>query len=181
MPTLLPVASADEGAPAWRLESPGPVGRVDLRRGPTGPVTRRPVGQLGWSFVNHLTLNHLALVGETPQHAAGALRTMLGLYAPPEDTGWARQVEGVHGLEVRSVVRRLPFKGPLTFGTGVEIVLELDELAFQGTSAFLFAAVLERFFARHAAINSFTQLTLKTPQRGTVMRWPPRIGMRETL
>ena len=87
----------------------------------------------------------------------------------------------MHGLEVRSVVRRLPFKGPLTFGTGVEIVLELDELAFQGTSAFLFAGVLERFFARHAAINSFTQLTLKTPQRGTVMRWPPRIGMRETL
>ena len=106
---------------------------------------------------------------------------MLGLYAPPEDSGWARQVEGVHGLEVRSVVRRLPFKGPLTFGTGVDIVLELDELAFQGTSAFLFAGVLERLFARHAAINSFTQLTLKTPQRGTVMRWPPRIGMRETL
>ena len=181
LPTLLPVASASEGALAWRLESPGPVGRVDLLRGPTRPVTRRPVGQLGWSFVNHLTLNHLALVGETPQHAAAALRTMLGLYAPPEDRGWARQVEGVHGLEVRSVVRRLPFKGPLTFGTGVEIVLELDELAFQGTSAFLFAGVLERFFARHAAINSFTQLTLKTPQRGTVMRWPPRIGLREAL
>ena len=181
LPTLLPVTAANDGAPSWRLDSPGPVGRVDVLRGPTRPVTRRPVGQLGWSFVNHLTLNHLALVGETAQHAAAALRTMLGLYAPPEDSGWARQVEGVHGLEVRSVVRRLPFKGPLTFGTGVEIVLELDELAFQGTSAFLFAGVLERFFARHAAINSFTQLTLKTPQRGTVMRWPPRVGMRETL
>jgi type VI secretion system protein ImpG len=82
---------------------------------------------------------------------------------------------------VKSVVRRLPFKGPLTFGTGIEIVLELDELAFQGTSAFLFASVLERFFARHAAINSFTQLTLKTAQRGEVMRWPPRIGMREAV
>jgi len=181
LPTLLPVAAANDGAPSWRLDSPGPVGRVDLLRGPTRPVTRRPVGQLGWSLVNHLTLNHLALVGETPQHAAAALRAMLALYAPPEDSGWARQVEGVHGLEVRSVVRRLPFKGPLTFGTGVEIVLELDELAFQGTSAFLFASVLERFFARHAAINSFTQFTLKTPQRGTVMRWPPRVGMRETL
>jgi type VI secretion system protein ImpG len=87
----------------------------------------------------------------------------------------------VHGLEVKSVVRRLPFPGPLTFGTGVEIVLELDELAFQGTSAFLFASVLERFFSRHAAINSFTQLILKTPQRGEVMRWPPRIGRRETV
>ncbi len=180
LPTLLPAAGGDSAA-TWRLESPGPVARVDLLRGPTRPVTRRPVGQLGWSLVNHLTLNHLALVGETAQRAAAALRTMLGLYAPPEDGGWARQVEGVHGLEVKNVVRRLPFKGPLTFGTGVEIVLELDELAFQGTSAFLFASVLERFFARHAAINSFTQLTLKTPQRGEVMRWPPRIGMREVV
>ena len=181
LPTLLPHTSGAQSAPLWRLESPGPVARVELLRGPTRPVTRRPVGQLGWSLVNHLTLNHLALVGETSQHAAAALRAMLGLYAPPEDSGWARQVEGVHGLEARSIVRRLPFKGPLTFGTGIEIVVELDELAFQGTSAFLFASVLERFFARHAAINSFTQLTLKTPQRGEVMRWPPRLGMRETV
>jgi len=79
------------------------------------------------------------------------------------------------------VVRRLPFKGPISFGTGVEIVLELDELAYQGSSAFLFASVLECFFARHAAINSFTQLTLRTPQRGEVMRWPPRTGLRETV
>lgn len=181
LPTLLPHTTGVESAAQWRLESPGPVARVDLLRGPTRPVTRRPVGELGWSLVNHLTLNHLALVGEAPQRAAAALRTMLGLYAPPEDGAWMRQVEGVHGLDARTVVRRLPFKGPLTFGTGVAITLELDDLAFQGTSAFLFASVLERFFARHAAINSFTQLTLRTPQRGEVMRWPPRVGMRETV
>ena len=97
------------------------------------------------------------------------------------DAAWARQVEGVLRLQARSTVRRLPFKGPLTFGAGVEIELELDEFAFQGTGAFLFASVLERFFARHAAINSFTQLTLRTPQRGEVMRWPPRAGLRETV
>lgn len=180
LPTLLPHSPTD-GTPSWRLESPGPVSRVDVLRGPTRPVTRRPVGELGWSLVNHLTLNHLSLVGETPQHAAASLRTMLSLYAPPDDPAWMRQVEGVQALHVRSVVRRLPFDGPLTFGTGVEIILELDELAYQGTSAFLFASVLERFFARHAAINSFTQLTLRTPQRGEVMRWPPRVGMRETV
>ena len=182
LPTLLPRGSPGaDNAAQWRLESPGPVARVDVLRGPTRPVTRRPVGELGWSLVSHLTLNHLSLVGETPQHAAAALRTMLGLYAPPEDTAWARQIQGIHGVEARSVVRRLPFKGPLSFGAGIEIVLELDELAFQGSSAFLFASVLERFFARHAAINSFTQLTLRTPQRGEVMRWPPRIGLRETV
>ena len=181
LPTLLPHGGPEGAAPQWRLDGPGPVLRVDALRGPSRPVTRRPVGDLGWSLVSHLTLNHLSLVGESPQRAAAALRTMLGLYAPPEDVGWARQADGVRALEARTVVRRLPFKGPLSFGTGIEIVLELDELAYQGTSAFLFASVLERFFARHAAINSFTQLSLRTPQRGEVMRWPPRIGLRETV
>ena len=181
LPTLLPHGVPAGAAPQWRLESPGPVQRVDALRGPTRPVTRRPVGELGWSLVSHLTLNHLSLVGESPERAAAALRTMLGLYAPPEDVGWARQADGVRSLEARTVVRRLPFKGPLSFGTGIEIVLELDELAYQGSSAFLFASVLERFFARHAAINAFTQLSLRTPQRGEVMRWPPRIGLRETV
>jgi type VI secretion system protein ImpG len=181
LPTLLPHGGAEGGAPQWRLDSSGPVLRVDALRGPTRPVTRRPVGELGWNLVSHLTLNHLSLIGESPQRAAAALRTMLGLYAPPEDVTWARQVSGVHSLSARTIVRRLPFKGPLSFGTGIEIVLELDELAYQGSGAFVFASVLERFFARHAAINSFTQLTLRTPQRGEVMRWKPRIGLRETV
>jgi type VI secretion system protein ImpG len=183
LPTLLPHDPADaaSGPPRWMLESPGPVTRVDALRGPTRPMTRQPVGRLGWSLVSHLALNHLSLVGASPQDAAASLRTMLGLYAPGEDASWTRQVEGVQGMSARTAVRRLPFKGPLTFGTGVEIELELDEFAFQGTSAFLFASVLERFFARHAAINSFTQLTLRTPQRGEVMRWPPRAGLRETV
>ena len=181
LPTLLPHGAADGAAALWRLDGPGPVLRVDALRGPTRPITRRPVGELGWSLVSHLTLNHLSLIGESPERAAAALRTMLGLYAPPEDVSWSRQADGVRSLAARTVVRRLPFKGPLSFGTGVEIVLELDELAYQGSSAFAFASVLECFFARHAAINSFTQLTLRTPQRGEVMRWPPRIGLRETV
>ena len=190
LPTLLPqTAPAGGGASPWRLDAPGPVTRVDALRGPTRPLTRRPVGELGWSLVSHLTLNHLALVGESPQRAAQVLRTMLALYAPPEDAAWARQVAGVLALDARSVVRRLPLNGalngplngPLSFGSGVELVLHLDELAYQGSSAFWFASVLERFLARHAAINSFIQLTLRTPQRGEVMRWAPRSGARETL
>ena len=179
LPTLLPQAGA--AASPWKLDSPGPVSRVEILRGPTRPVSRRPVGELGWSLVSHLTLNHLSLSGETPEHAAAALRATLALYGAPEDVAWTRQVDGVRALAARQVVRRLPFKGPLTFGSGIELTLELDELSFQGASAFLFASVLERFFARHAAINSFAQLTLRTTQRGQVMRWPPRIGMKEML
>jgi type VI secretion system protein ImpG len=164
LPTLLPVASGSDGRRRGGSTARAG-GRVDCcgRRGrPPGARSGSSAGA-----VNHLTLNYLAR-----RRNAAARRCRIAndaaLYAPPEDSGWVRQVETC-APRVRSVVRRLPFKGPLTFGTGVEIVLELDELAFQGTSAFPFASVLERFFARHAAINSFTQLTPKTPQRGTVM------------
>jgi type VI secretion system protein ImpG len=180
LPALLPQGTA-VGATVWRLDSPGPVNRVDALRGPTRPASRRPRGELGWSLVSHLSLNHQSLVGESPQQAAAALRKLLMLYGAPEDAAWARQVDGVHAVQTQAVVRRLPFKGPLVFGSGIDIALELDEMAFQGTSAFLFASVLEQYFARHAAINSFTQLTLRTPQRGEVMRWKPHPGRRDLL
>lgn len=181
LPMLLPHGADANQKPVWRLDAAGPVRRVDALRGPTRPVTRRPAGEPGWQLVSHLSLNHLSLVGASPADAAAALRTTLALYAPPDDAAWARQVAGVLALRVQPIVRRLPFKGPMAFGSGIEIVLELDELAYQGTSAFLFASVLERFFARHAAINAFTQLVLRTPQRGELMRWAPRIGQRETV
>lgn len=180
LPALLPSGGGD-GAVLWRLDTQGPVNRVTALRGPTRPVSRQPRGELGWSLVSHLSLNHQSLVGESPQRAAAALRSLLGLYGAPEDAAWARQVDGLRTLQAQAVVRRLPFKGPLVFGTGIEIAVELDELAFQGTSAFLFASVLEQYFARHAAINAFTQLTLRTLQRGEVMRWKPRSGRRDLL
>ena len=71
--------------------------------------------------------------------------------------------------------------GPLSFGSGTAIEIELDEQAFQGASAFLLGSVLERFFARHAAINSFTQFTLKGSQRGVIKSWPPRVGSGQVL
>ena len=125
-------------------------------RGPTRPAARRPLGDIGWNLVSQLALNHTSLSGATPEEAAASLRTTLALYGPPEDAAWIRQVDGVRALKVHPVVRRLPFDGPLTFGSGIDVNVELDELAFQGVSAFLLASVLERYFARHAAINSFT-------------------------
>jgi type VI secretion system protein ImpG len=75
-------------------------------------------------------------------------------------------------------VRRLPTPGPLAFARGLQIALECDETAFEGGSAFMFAAVLERFFAKYASINSFSETVLRSVQRGEIMRWPARIGGR---
>jgi type VI secretion system protein ImpG len=41
--------------------------------------------------------------------------------------------------------------------------------------------VLEHFFARHAAINSFTETRLRTASRGLIMQWAPRMGQSAIL
>jgi type VI secretion system protein ImpG len=59
--------------------------------------------------------------------------------------------------------------------------VEVDDMAFQGGSAFLFGAVMERFFARYVSINSFTETVLRSTARGELMRWVPKCGQRPIL
>ena len=60
--------------------------------------------------------------------------------------------------------------------------LTLDEAAFGGGSAFLFAGVLDVFFGLYANVNTFTQLKLMTLSRkGVWCSWPPRSGARPLL
>ena len=171
LPTLLPTDSE-----AWRLDAPGPVRGVECLRGPTRPVQRLPQGDVGWALISQLTLNYLSIAGEEPQRAAAALRSLLMLQGPAKDDGWRRMAEGVLAVQARQVTRRLPFPGPLTFGAGVQIELEVDELAFQGRSAFLLGSVLDRFFTRQAGITSFTELLLRSAARGAIFHGRPRIG-----
>jgi type VI secretion system protein ImpG len=175
LPVLLP-REGTGAEPLWQLDTPGPITAVNCLRGPTRPVTRRTEGDVGWQLISQLTQHHLS-PGDDPEVAAAALRAMLRLYGPAEDS-WVRQADGVRALRVSTVVRRLPFAGPLSFGSGISLELEVEDAAFQGASAFLLGSVLERFFARHAAINSFTQLTLRGSTRGLIKTWPPRLGGR---
>ena len=47
---------------------------------------------------------------------------------------------------------------------------------------YLFAAVLDRFLAGYASMNSFSQLTVRTNLRKEEMRtWPPRAGTKVLL
>jgi type VI secretion system protein ImpG len=179
LPVLLP-QGAGGGDKAWRLDTPGPVSAVHCLRGPTRPVSRQPGGRAGWQLVAQVARHQIPL-GDDPAANAAALRELLTLHGPPGDVAWTHQAEGLRSLTAKPVVRRLPFKGPLSFGNGVELVLEVDEHAFQGASAFLLGSAIEALLARQAAINSFTQLTLVSAQRGLVMRWPPRIGQRPLL
>jgi len=175
LPNLLPGGGA-AGSDRWKLDGIDSVQQVRCLAGPTRPHQRQPEGDIGWALVSQLSLNYLSYAGDDPVRAAGALRALLALYGPPQDPGWQRQLEGLQSVQARQVVRRLPMGGPLTFGTGIEVTARVDEMAFQGGSAFLLGCLLERFFARHVALNTFSETVLQTATRGELMRWPARIG-----
>ncbi len=103
------------------------------------------------------------------------------MYVPAANVGVKKQVDGVRAMSVRPVVRRLPDSRPIAFGRGLEITVTVDELAFEGASAFLLGAVLARYFAAHVSINSFTETVLRSDRRGEIHRWVPQWGARPTL
>jgi type VI secretion system protein ImpG len=175
LPNLLP-GGGSTGPAGWSLDAAGTVAQVRCLTGPTRPHQRHSDGDIGWSLISQLSLNYLSIAGDDPARAAAALRAMLALYGPAHDTGWAKQLDGLLSVQTRQVVRRLPMGGPLTFGTGIEVVASMDDMAFQGSSAFLLGCLLERFFARHVALNTFSETVLRTVSRGEVMRWPARLG-----
>ena len=179
LPNLLPGTpngEINDGNLSWAIDGVAAVQAVECLRGPTRPLARTAQGDYGWALINHLALNHLALAGEDPQRAAAALRSVLRLYGPEQDSAWRKQVEGVVALRATPVTRRLPHRGPLAFGLGVQVEVEVDELAYQGGSAFVLGSVLDHYFARQAAINTFTETVLYSTTRGVLARWPARIG-----
>ena len=159
-----------------------PVNSIRCVTGPTLPKPSYTEGRFFWRLISHLSLNYLSLIesGKSDQGAAG-LRDLLKLYIEQKDHLGARQIDGVLGIKSKPIVRRVAAPGPISFARGLEITVTLDEVAFEGTGAFVLGAVLEQFFAKYVSLNSFTETVVRTKQRGEIVRWPTRMGIRHIL
>lgn len=165
----------------FSVEGGAPVEAVRCIAGPSYPRQSPAFGATAWKLISHLSLNYLSLIERTPQSGAEMLRELLALYADPNDIASQRQIEGVRSVSYRPVVRRVPIAGPISYGRGLEIMLTLDDAAFEGTGIVTLGSVLERFFARYVSLNSFTQTRLASTARGELKTWPVRVGCRQTI
>jgi len=128
-----------------------------------------------WRLISHLNLNHLSLTDS--ENGAEILREILTLYNFDDSPSTRSIIEGIVSIDSKQVMSRVKDHGISALCRGVEIELVLDEDRFEGQGMFLFASVLERFFALYAPMNSFTKLVLKTKRRELpVKKWPPRAG-----
>lgn len=158
-----------------------PVRGVRMVAGPSRPVSPVVSKGLGWRVIDHLAINYLSLADATPTQGAAALREMLSLYAVHSDDVRKSLVRGLQSVRCTPVVRRLPMPGPIAFGRGLEVTLEVDGAAFHGHSAFLFGAVMARWLARHVEVNRFVDTVLVVAGKGELMRWEALCGTRPVL
>ena len=202
LPLTVPVGRGDTD---FTMEAGAPVAAIRSAAGqPTAPRPSYAEGDTAWRIISHLTLNYLSLAdgavpGQANEQGATALRDLLKLYTGPQESrspsGTAansgnefaefavirKQVEGVKSITTRQVIRRINKPGPISFARGLEVLVSMDEINFEGAGVFLLGAVLARFFQKYVSINSFTETVIKTIERGEVMRWPARLGLRHTL
>lgn len=140
-----------------------------------------PSGEVAWTLVNLLSLNHLGLTDRSPQDRAAGLKELLALFADLSDVVTERRIRGIQGISSRPIVRRIKQANGFNAARGIEITVLFDEKAFEGSGIMLLGAVLDRFFAEYAAINTFTETVIQSQQRGIVKRWPPRSGLGRLL
>lgn len=154
-----------------------------LRR-PARPLRPAAAGRGHWQLVSQLSLNRLSL----SQGGDAALRGLLSVHnlAHPEKDAVLfkevrQQIDSLRELSVRTVMHRIDAAHRSAWCMGSDVSLLFDESDATG-SRYLFAAVLERFLALHAAANSFTAVTALSQQRKNRMaQWAPRTGTRPLI
>lgn len=177
LPLLMPMGTGNE----LQCVDAFPVQGVSVVRGPSSPHSPVVSQGLGWKALDHLALNYLSISDADPRQGAEALREILSLYAGRGDQARQMLVQALQSVVSKAVSRRLPIPGPIAFGRGLEVSLQVDPAAFAGQSALLFGAVMAHFLQRHVEVNHFVETVLKNTRGDELMRWRPLCGSRPIL
>ncbi len=175
LPAALPVGDPEGD---FRLADVSGIGRVQALHRPSAPCAAPTADGHAWSLISQLSLNHLSLGEE----GLPALQEILRLHDFAQAPHLQKQISGLTSLQAKPHIAIM--EG--AFGTaavrGTRVALELDESHFPSGTAFLFSAVLDRFFGLYVSMNSFSQLAVRTKTRKEALaEWPPRAGHQALL
>jgi type VI secretion system protein ImpG len=174
LPEQLPFGgSASATSADFTLPSHSVVKRTRPLRKPSASLRPPSKGGLQWRLISHLSLNYLSIVDGGKQ----ALQEMLTLYNFSDAQALTRQIQGIVSIDSQPAVTRVASRDFAGFVRGTEITLRLDEEFYVGAGLYLFASVLERFFALYCTPNSFIRLqVLGRHQSEPIASWPARAG-----
>lgn len=173
LPAELPFG---RGLPRLRLvEGVAAITKLTALTAPSAAL-RAPLREQGfWRLISHLSLGHLSVVGGA--EGAAALKEVLRLYDLRDSAETRAAIDGLLGISARAGTARVPGARVGAFCRGLDVALEFDQRTWQVGGLYLLAAVLDRFLALHATVNSFvrTKATLRG-RPGNVASWPARAG-----
>ena len=135
-------------------------------------------GDMQWMLISNMALNYTSLTN------VDALKVILSAYNFPAfyDKQAARinelRMDGIASINVAPMT--LMFNGLPARGLRTRLGMKSSKFTNMG-DMYLFAAVLNEFFALYASINSFNQLTVKDLERGEEFQWQPRIGQQPVI
>jgi type VI secretion system protein ImpG len=142
---------------------------------PTPSIPPPLEGDLHWRLLSHLALNYLSLADAETLRGILSLYNFQTLHDARAAAANTRRLAGIR--DVRSRPAHLVLRDGVVRGTEVNVELQEDHFAGEG-DLYLFATLLNEFFALHATLNSYTRLTVRGVQRGEVYTWPARTGKR---
>ncbi|MFV8783878.1 type VI secretion system baseplate subunit TssF [Microbulbifer sp. SA54] len=172
LPKKLPTGSSQPYLSV--VDGDAPARRISCVISPTATIRPPHRERAYWRLISHLNLNHLSLSGSG---GCEALKEILRLYDFRNSPSTRNMIEAVVKVETRATTAPIQIDESVVLCRGTEITLELDSMMLGGTSALMFASVLERFFGLYCSINSFTKLIATLSGRdGELKRWPPRAG-----
>lgn len=178
LPTELPFGG---GHPLFRqLQPHGSIQDVQCIVPPTPTLRPERRSRGAWRLISHLSLGHFSITGEG--EGAASLREVLRLYDLVDTAETRAAIEAIVGVHATPGVARVQGAKLGAFCRGLDVELELDGRAFHSGRLYLLTAVLARFMALHANINSFVRTTLRL--RGKTepeARFPPMAGARTLL
>lgn len=130
-----------------------------------------------WQLVTHLSLQQFG-----GRDGLEVLKQTLRLYDFGQTRENAAVINGLADLRLAPATARISRQGRAGLCQGTRIHLELDEARYSGAGVFLFSAILSEFFAQYCALNTFTQLIVRSRQRPeSEIVWPPRNGKQTLL
>jgi type VI secretion system protein ImpG len=150
---------------------------IALRR-PTASIN--PPGGQGhfWRLISLLSLNYLSLNEE----GRAAMQEILRLHNLTDSAASENQVGSILKMNSAPKFALVNSAYGLIPARGMQVEMEFDEQQFAGSGLYLFAAVIDRFLASYAAMNSFSQLTGRSTLRKEALgKWPPRAGTQALL
>ena len=152
-----------------------PCSKIRLLMKPTN-VVRPPLrNHARWRLISHLNLNFLSLTGR--DDATTALKEILRLYDFKESSVTRALINSILQVATQPISAPLNIDGHITMCRGMQIEVIIDDQMLSGSSMYMFANVLEHFFALYCSINSFSRVLIRAKSKeGYIKKCPPRSG-----